>query len=571
MYICLAVESMSALLSNEGYEEQYEKGYKALGSILYSNPSIKISLAMNGCALMFLKSKHPEFLYLLRELVCRSQVEIIGGGYYDPVFPLLFARERTSQIDMLTSVITQETGKKPHTAFLYASSWDASLVSPLKANGIDCVLLDSSAVFDKYLVKGIPIVMSDRGKSIDIFPAFCADKIGDIEWSEKNDQCLTFYYTQEELSKAIESGNFIRQYKEYKNNGAILSTITEVKTAVKKRIRAYLSCTISCKLSDEKTIKPLSNIHEYLQCHNESDSLYHRQILVSILIDQYHGDKLRKNTARKYLLSSQCGEYLFHTQRRDLSYEMLNEADNQIHADNESVTALDTDEDGIDEYMCRMEYHTSVISEEDGAVISFDAVTALMRRYSNSLFSDSFSIDNKLYGVKYTLQKFLRSRHEVFFQGEAESKTAIVIRKKYIITSSGFVVQYIIRNDGDGVFDAIFTVKFSFFHIAEEVQSATLEEGSVSAVKLTDIDGGVSFLLEPNENALFTQFQSAENTAEKNILLSWHINIPEKRECEKTISLAMVQKDGIVRTKEKSEDVTGQLSFWDEGTILHLQ
>lgn len=561
MHVCLVLQSIGASLSNKEAQLQYENGYKELGSILYSNPYIKMSLALNGKTLEFLKKQHSEFLYLLKELSGRGQIEIIGGGYYDPVFPLLLARERTAQIDMLSSAITQEMGRRPHTAMLYASSWDASLLSVFKANGIDCVLLDYSLAGNS-CKKDIPIVMSDRGKSIDVFPVSPIDYdfdavTGNIE--DDKEGIRTFCLTQGDLSSSLEDGRFIRLCSGFENaEGIMLSTIADAR-AVHKRVRSYISCGMAHSVSG------YCSIQDFLQAHKSSDDIYHRQTLVAILVEQYHGDKFRKKSARERLLLSQCGDYLFDAQYEADAYQMLNEAESQIHAAAESVTALDVDEDGIDEYVCRMDYHTSVISA-GGEVTSFDAMAGKrLFRYSHSLFNDFFTTACKdiIPCKEYTVQKFLRGKKEVFFQRRGSvDKVKVFLRKKYIITSSGFVVQYIIKNESDAPLEAHFAVRFCLLHITEGVRSAMLDtSGSdVSAVQLTDKEGRVSFLIEPNEDAILTKSE----TLDEGVALSWAINIAGGMECEKTISFAMLPKDA--RQKEQCEEkpVSKQLSFWDE-------
>lgn len=603
-HVCLVLDSIDAACDALDRDAQYESTYKVLGSMLYSTPYIKMSLAINGNTLSFLHDKHPEFLCLLQELIARAQVELIGGGYYDPVFPLLLSKERTAQIDMLTSAITKETGKRPHTAIPYASSWDDCLVSSFKTNGIDCVLLDSS-IIGKDNLCGLPIVMSDRGKAIDILPMqeySAKDTLNTKDMLE--DAVLVIYYSVQKMAEALKDGSFLHNIEEAKNqDGTVLSTITEARARVKGRKRAYIASAISRSASSGA-----SNIHELLQAHPSSDDLYHRQMLVSILIEQYHGDKVRKKTARDYLLCSQCGGYLFGTYDDAPSYKMLNEAERQIQAASETVTAFDTNEDGRDEYVCRMAFHTSVIEEGSGSVASFDAMAGRnLYRYSNCLFDDYFesaaydndggkeggntggnagggaererddslAIGRGTHCTSYRLLKLLRARREVFFWGEDEiGESKISVKKKYIITSNGFVVQYIIKNEGGEAFSSRFCVRFCFSHVDEEVKAAALRGSNVSAVRLMNKEEGISFLLEPNEDAAFGVCKSSLKSLSQDVTLSWKMNIAGGMECEKTISFAMLIKDddgrskgAALQTAEKTDALSsskGQLSLWDE-------
>ena len=115
------------------------------------------------------KKKNPEFLEILKKLVDRKQVELIGGGFYNPVFPLLFPMDRSGQVDLLSTAIRKATGKRPRGVCLCASAWDPSLVTSFETCGMEYVELDSSLISkDKNLF--LPIVMADRGKSIKILP-----------------------------------------------------------------------------------------------------------------------------------------------------------------------------------------------------------------------------------------------------------------------------------------------------------------------------------------------------------------------------------------------------------------
>ena len=63
------------------------------------HPDFKIALSFNGVQLDFFQRKYPEFIDILRQLIAKKQLEILGGGYYDPVFPLLLPVDRAGQIE----------------------------------------------------------------------------------------------------------------------------------------------------------------------------------------------------------------------------------------------------------------------------------------------------------------------------------------------------------------------------------------------------------------------------------------------------------------------------------------
>ena len=151
------------------YKMIYDNYYKPLVSFLYANPDFSFSFYFSGPEFEYIKKKNPEFLEILKKLVDRKQVELIGGGFYNPVFPLLFPMDRSGQVDLLSTAIRKATGKRPRGVCLCASAWDPSLVTSFETCGMEYVELDSSLISkDKNLF--LPIVMADRGKSIKILP-----------------------------------------------------------------------------------------------------------------------------------------------------------------------------------------------------------------------------------------------------------------------------------------------------------------------------------------------------------------------------------------------------------------
>ena len=106
IYVCFNFRSMSVCSDNtDEYDRMYLTVYKPLARFLYSHPEFKFSFSFTGPQLLYYKKKRNEFLTIIKELVERNQVEIIGGGFYAPVLPLLFPVDRNTQIDMLSTEI----------------------------------------------------------------------------------------------------------------------------------------------------------------------------------------------------------------------------------------------------------------------------------------------------------------------------------------------------------------------------------------------------------------------------------------------------------------------------------
>ena len=70
-------------------EEAYQKAYLPFVQVLARHPSIRLSLHYSGVLLGWLETHHPEFFQQLRELIQRGQIEMVGGGYHEPILPVI--------------------------------------------------------------------------------------------------------------------------------------------------------------------------------------------------------------------------------------------------------------------------------------------------------------------------------------------------------------------------------------------------------------------------------------------------------------------------------------------------
>src|ERR1035437_825318 len=66
-------------------EDAYQKSYLPFVRALVLHPRIRLSLHFSGILLEWLEKQHPEYFKQLRGLVDRGQIEIVGGGYYEPI------------------------------------------------------------------------------------------------------------------------------------------------------------------------------------------------------------------------------------------------------------------------------------------------------------------------------------------------------------------------------------------------------------------------------------------------------------------------------------------------------
>lgn len=645
--LCLEFNSETSNYNNSSdYKMVYENFYKPLMSYLYAHDKFKFSFYFSGAEFDYIKQKNPEFIELLKKLVNRKQTEVLGGGYYNPVFPLLFPQDRTGQVEMLSSTIRKNIGKRPRGIFLTASAWDPSLVTSFETCGMEYVQLDYSLISkEKNLF--LPIVMADRGKSIKIIPTqtdfypiasdspeqFIKKIVKHIEQVlSKNEQCnnsdriliLSFNkntilqfmnesWCEEFLSLIFE------KYSEKISLELPLNCVKNSTAYVQSYIHAGIASDVAkWAIEPFKEVELKSNtvtIYDFLQTYKRSQALYNRMIFVSLLVNNCHGDKMRKKTAREYLWAAQNGDayickssgILVSSQERQNAYRKLTDAEKLVRECEdfkESVVSFDYNCDGFKEYVCRMEKFNACITSRGGAIFELDVMKKSgnyadnMSRviqldkcndnYEKGLFVDHLfepeeynnyingrACKNGVFSDKFYREvSFNPQKHEFLLETDSHFPSlnqTINIRKKYIVSSSGIMVQYILKNTSPIALKAKFVVESNFaqtcFNIdsfnsykIDVVNNSQIEEKTpaglefmknVDAFQLTDTDNNIVFTFEPNEMANLVSYPIVFNRRKKDsdelepasrtlsLSLAWDVDLAHGMEMEKTINLTI--------------------------------
>src|SRR5262245_42004155 len=80
------------------FEQAYRDAYQPFLELIAQYPEIAVSLHTSGSLLEWLVAHRPEYVDRLRAMALRGQVEILGGGFYEPILPSIPRRDRVGQI-----------------------------------------------------------------------------------------------------------------------------------------------------------------------------------------------------------------------------------------------------------------------------------------------------------------------------------------------------------------------------------------------------------------------------------------------------------------------------------------
>ena len=154
-------------------QEASDRSYLPFLETLAEFPSIKATLHYSGHLLRWIAETRPDVAGLLKGLVSRGQVEILGGGMYEPVMPLLPERDRRGQIRELAEAVARIFGRRPRGMWLAERVWEPDLPGSLSASGVEYVPLDDV----HFLRAGIPSGELDgvylaewNGAAVRLFP-----------------------------------------------------------------------------------------------------------------------------------------------------------------------------------------------------------------------------------------------------------------------------------------------------------------------------------------------------------------------------------------------------------------
>jgi alpha-amylase len=117
-------------------EDVYEKSYKPLIENIFKNPEVKITLHFSGNLLEWFLNNKPNFIEMLKVMAKRGQIEIIGGGYYEPIFAIIPNRDKIAQVKKLSDLIKKEFGLDVKGAWLSERVWEPNYPSFLSEVGL---------------------------------------------------------------------------------------------------------------------------------------------------------------------------------------------------------------------------------------------------------------------------------------------------------------------------------------------------------------------------------------------------------------------------------------------------
>ncbi|MGH9433831.1 MAG: alpha-amylase/4-alpha-glucanotransferase domain-containing protein, partial [Terriglobia bacterium] len=155
-------------------EEAYQKSYHPFLEALSGHPRIKMTLHYSGILLEWMEAHHPEFFDLLRGLAEPGQIELLGGGHFEPILIAIPDAEKVAQIERQARYLRERFGASPHGIWVAERVWEQSLIQPLVQAGVRYTILDDThfiaAGLEPDQLQGAYIT-EDAGAPLHLFPS----------------------------------------------------------------------------------------------------------------------------------------------------------------------------------------------------------------------------------------------------------------------------------------------------------------------------------------------------------------------------------------------------------------
>ena len=155
------------------FEAAFRNSYLPFLEVLERYPAIPFALHTSGPLLEWLVERHPDYIDRIRNLVAAGRVEILGGGFYEPILTMIPFADRVGQIREFSVYLEELFQTRIRGMWTPERVWEQHLVSAITAAGVEYTILDDlhfqragitgEALFGYYLTE-------DDGRLLKIFP-----------------------------------------------------------------------------------------------------------------------------------------------------------------------------------------------------------------------------------------------------------------------------------------------------------------------------------------------------------------------------------------------------------------
>ena len=520
---------------NSALENNYNTLYLPFLTSLEKHKEIRAALHFSGVLYDWFNSAKPEFFDKIKLLIKRGQVEILTGGHYDPILPLIPDPDKIGQIVCQTDYIKKNLGFIPRGMWIGEGSFEPHLVKHIHDAGVEYMIADHSS-FGEGEFSGY-YVTEEEGHTLKVFPSTGSlNEVASFEPSGSMDT-IVLAENAEKYDGVASIEELFNKLSELKDKFSMM-TFSEYADSHPGSGRVYL------KAGSDRDIL-LNDIganylhKKMLYVSNKIETVKRAHIIG--MQDEGRANILKDAT--RELWKGEGPSSFFdkglEARTRMVLYSRLIEAENLIDSlsrrsgNYAELSVTDFDKDGESEALIATQLLNVYVSPNDGgAVFELDYKPKMRNLIASPSFYDNLSSGPC---------KFLPVRDpnevSVRLSGESDiSGTQIKIAKTISVFAGQSIVNvyYELENGGDGSASFPFEVRFD---LAVTEEGGKPEVFTGNNIKIIDGENGFSVSLDLSNEADIVK-RCGRSTE---VSLTWKVYIKSKDKWTNKVSLLIEQ------------------------------
>ncbi|MFH0810650.1 MAG: alpha-amylase/4-alpha-glucanotransferase domain-containing protein [Pseudomonadota bacterium] len=174
VYLLFAIHSHQPVGNFEHvFAKAVRDSYGPFIELLEDHPRVRLSMHYSGPLLEWIEAHHPVIIERLQRLVRRNQVEILGGGFYEPLLPSLPQRDVMGQLQAMNDYCQSRFQRRPQGFWLTERVWDPAIPARIDGSGLKFTIVDDNHLLYAGLtendLRGY-YVTEREGKMLAVFP-----------------------------------------------------------------------------------------------------------------------------------------------------------------------------------------------------------------------------------------------------------------------------------------------------------------------------------------------------------------------------------------------------------------
>src|SRR6266581_2282508 len=298
-------------------ERAYETSYLPFLEHLEAYPGVRVGLHYSGPLLTWIEVHRPEYFSRVKKLVQSGQVELVGGGFYEPILISIPPEDQREQISRLAVYLEKHFGQLPSGAWLAERVWEPQLPGALAAANVAYTLVDDMHFLSAGFEPGGVAAMGDDMEKFGVWP-------GTHDHCYKNGWLADFFAALEKNSnwlKISTPGEYLATHTSLGRADLPAASYMEMMewvlpTRVRQRYHAVLN-EFSARPEVLAFLRG-GSWRGFFRKYAESNLLHKKMLRVSARLaaaPSRHNDSKASNElleARDLLLRAQCNDAYWH-------------------------------------------------------------------------------------------------------------------------------------------------------------------------------------------------------------------------------------------------------------------